>query len=124
MRLESALFASREGLDAHGKAISVIGDNISNSNTVGFKTSRVEFSDLLPTAGGQSGNPNLPTTGAGVQIQLVRPIHESGIIEETGRDLDLAIDGHGGQIWVDDDHPQGTRFNLTVPILNRTEENA
>ena len=36
----------------------------------------------------------------------------------------LAVDGHGGNIWVDDNHPQGTRFNLTVPVFTGEEENA
>ena len=36
----------------------------------------------------------------------------------------LAVNGHGGQIWVDDDHPEGTRFNLTVPIFTGEEEKA
>ena len=46
MRLESAFSASRGGLDSHGKAISVVGDNVANANTVGYKASRVEFADL------------------------------------------------------------------------------
>ena len=36
----------------------------------------------------------------------------------------LAVEGHGGNIWVDEEHAQGTRINLTVPIFTGEEENA
>jgi len=95
MRIESALYTSKEGIDAHGQAISVIGDNISNSNTVGYKTSRVEFADLMSAGVDAAYSEVLPYTGSGAVIQRVRPLHESGIIEDTGRSLDLAVDGNG-----------------------------
>jgi flagellar hook protein FlgE len=82
MRIESALYAGREGLQAHGQAISVVGDNISNSNTVAFKESRIEFSNLLEI-------------GSGVQVQGVRQTSSPGVIESTGRSLDAAIAGGG-----------------------------
>lgn len=93
MRLESALLASREGVTAHGQAISVVGDNIANANTIGFKTSRAEFADLLGEVGGETGS--LATTGSGVTVNRVRQIHETGVIEPTGRPLDMAIAGAG-----------------------------
>lgn len=82
MRIESALYSSREGLNAHGQAISVVGDNIANSNTVGFKGSRIEFADLLDVS-------------SGVQVQQVRQNQAVGVIEDTGRSLDAAIAGNG-----------------------------
>src|SRR5690606_5447074 len=51
MRIESALFSSKEGLHVHGQALGVVSDNISNANTVGFKKSRIEFSDLMAEGG-------------------------------------------------------------------------
>jgi len=92
MRLESALFSSREGLISHGQAISVVGDNVSNANTVGYKSNRVEFEDLVP-GGAQAGN--LPTTGSGSRVGRVRPILDTGVIETTGRALDVGIGGKG-----------------------------
>ena len=50
MGLSGALFASVSGLDATGTAISVIGDNIANVNTPGFKGRRAEFVDVLREA--------------------------------------------------------------------------
>lgn len=95
MRLESAVYSSREGLDAHGKAISVIGDNIANTNTVAFRGSRVEFADLLPNGGECRDVAGIPSTGSGVSIQEIRELQEAGAIEFTGRPLDIAIDGNG-----------------------------
>ncbi|RIL10345.1 MAG: hypothetical protein DCC75_04545 [Proteobacteria bacterium] len=95
MRLESALYSGREGLQAHGQALSVIGDNISNSNTVGYKTSRVEFADLF--VGGRDGaqSTNIPSGGGGVALSRVRQIFEGGVLGDTGRSLDIGIDGGG-----------------------------
>lgn len=93
MRIESAMYASKEGLDAHGQAISVIGDNIANAETVGYKSSRAEFSDILMASANTPET--IPYTGSGSTLQRVRPIQESGIIEDTGRTLDMAVDGKG-----------------------------
>ncbi len=96
MRLESALYASREGLNAQGQAISVVGDNIANSNTVGFKRSRIEFADLL-AGGSESSLSGVPqgNIGNGVKVNAVRQIHETGVIEQTDRTLDVGIGGDG-----------------------------
>lgn len=95
MRLESALFSSKEGLNAHGQAISVIGDNVANANTTAYKTSRVEFADLFAGGENPSTPDNLPQGGSGVAVEKVRQIHETGVIESTGRDLDVGIAGDG-----------------------------
>lgn len=91
MRIESAMYASREGLMSHGAAISVIGDNVSNSNTVGYKRSRAEFSDILA----QSGSQDYMQSGSGSAVSGVRSIFTAGIIEDTGRSLDAGIEGEG-----------------------------
>jgi len=56
MSLSSALFTGISGLNAFGNAMTVIGDNIANVNTIGFKGSRVTFQDVLSqTVATQSG---------------------------------------------------------------------
>lgn len=82
MRIESAMYSSSQGLQSHGAAISVVGDNIANANTVAFKGSRTEFADLLDVS-------------SGVQVQHVRENGNVGVIEDTGRSLDAAIAGNG-----------------------------
>jgi flagellar hook protein FlgE len=83
------------GIQSHGKAIAVVGDNVSNVSTYGYKKSRAEFSDIV--ADGKGGEGSVPVTnpGDGVWISSVRQIHTGGIIEDTGRNLDLAIQGNG-----------------------------
>ncbi|MCX8033801.1 MAG: flagellar basal body protein, partial [Thermodesulfovibrio sp.] len=47
MAMLTSLFSGISGLNANGLALSVIGDNIANANTVGFKASRANFGDIL-----------------------------------------------------------------------------
>ncbi len=95
MRLESSLYSSQQGIFAHGQAVSVLSDNISNVSTPGFKRSIVSFGDIV--AEGYDGRQSTAdqVAGNGVAIERVRPIHEGGTIEFTGRNLDLAIEGSG-----------------------------
>lgn len=95
MRLESALFSSREGITAHGQALSVVGDNVSNVNTIAFRRSRAEFADLVSEGRYGKRSESTPQAGSGVMITAVRQSTENGIIEATGRELDVAIDGRG-----------------------------
>src|SRR5690349_14888164 len=91
MALFGALSTSRSGLINTGAALSVIGNNIANVSTVGFKGSRTEFSDLISAdAGGEAGK-----VGLGSRIGEVRTLFTQGAIENTGRNLDLSIDGEG-----------------------------
>jgi flagellar hook protein FlgE len=91
MALFGALSIGRSGLISSGAALSVIGNNIANVNTPGFKGSRVEFADLLSAdAGGDIGK-----IGLGTRIGTVRTLFTQGSIEATGRALDLGIEGQG-----------------------------
>lgn len=104
MSLGNALNSSVTGLDATSRAISVVGDNIANVNTPGFKERRAEFGDVLgqslSTGGGFS------QTGAGVKTTRISTIFSQGTFESTGRPTDLAIEGRG--FFVVDD-TQGSR---------------
>lgn len=78
------------GLSAAATNLEVIANNISNSSTIGAKSSRAEFSDLYAQAsGGQR------TAGIGTALAAVTQDHTQGSISTTGRNLDLAIDGQG-----------------------------
>lgn len=88
--IANGLFAARTGLSSTGQAIAVRGDNVANSNTLGFKDSRAEFADLV--AGGQGGAVRI---GSGATITATTTIFNQGTIEFTGRAMDIAIDGNG-----------------------------
>lgn len=86
----NGLFSARAGIEGHGSAISVLADNISNSNTTGYKSSRGDFTSIL--AGAIGGD---VTVGSGSQLSTVTQLFTQGSLEFTGRSLDLAIDGDG-----------------------------
>lgn len=87
------LFSGRAGIQSHGIAIAVIADNIANQNTVGFKSGRADFTDLL--AGSLGGGGGAVSPGSGSAVKSVTRILNQGTFEFTGRDLDIGIDGNG-----------------------------
>lgn len=109
MRLESAMYAGREGITAHGQAIAVVGDNIANVNTTAYKGSRVEFADLVSKGSPGAQVSTIPSTGDGVSIREVRQLFAGGTIDPTGRELDLGIDGNGFFIVGSAAEPRYTR---------------
>lgn len=91
MAIGGGLSAGRSGLINSSAALGVIGNNIANVSTVGFKGSRTEFADLISAeAGGEVGK-----IGLGSRVGAVRTLFTQGPVESTGRSLDMAIDGVG-----------------------------
>ncbi|MCM2971624.1 flagellar hook protein FlgE [Larsenimonas suaedae] len=72
------------GINAASSNLDVIGNNIANSATVGYKSSRAEFADIYAGA-----------KGLGTKVAAITQSFSSGSIETTDRDLDLAINGDG-----------------------------
>ncbi len=93
MGVFSSLFTGVSGLNAQGEALGVIGDNIANANTIGFKASRAEFQDIVAKSlkGILGGN----QVGRGVKIGAVNPILTQGNVDNTEKATDLAISGDG-----------------------------
>ncbi|MFY0676359.1 MAG: flagellar hook-basal body complex protein [Neptuniibacter sp.] len=81
------------GLKAASTDLDVIGNNIANSSTVGFKTSRTEFGDIYATAVVGAGSSNV--AGSGVTVTDIAQDFQAGTIEFTNNNLDLAINGSG-----------------------------
>lgn len=80
------------GLNAASRNLDVIGNNIANANTVGFKQSRTEFADLVASSiGVTSGS----TAGIGVEVATIAQQFSQGNITVTGNTLDVAINGNG-----------------------------
>ena len=97
-----ALTAGVTGVQAHQKMLDVAGNNLANVNTVGFKASRIIFSELLsetikkasqPTS--TVGGTNPQQMGSGVGIAGITPNMAQGNIVNTGNPLDLALEGGG-----------------------------
>lgn len=84
--------ASLSGINAANADLNVTSNNIANSNTVGFKTSRAEFADLFSSTSYGLAN---SAVGSGVKVSNVAQQFAQGNIDPTGRSLDFAIDGEG-----------------------------
>ncbi|HWR88292.1 MAG TPA: flagellar hook-basal body complex protein, partial [Acidiferrobacterales bacterium] len=80
------------GLNAASTELNVIGNNIANASTNGFKVSRAEFSDVYPVSNFGVGS---NTVGAGVKVQAVTQQFTQGNVNFTNSALDLAINGDG-----------------------------
>jgi flagellar hook protein FlgE len=91
--LLGSLFIGQGGLNTSGIGVSVVGDNIANSNTTGFKTGRAHFEDLLSEfIVGAAGANQL---GRGVTLQRIEKTFSQGSFQRTGVATDLAISGNG-----------------------------
>lgn len=137
MRIESALNTGREGITAHGQAIAVVGDNISNANTIGYKNQRAIFADMLGETPGDRVAEVVSGAGDGVSIRDIQSNFEVGPIQGTGRDLDVALSGNGFFMVGDVAAPQLTRAgsfeidgegflvtNFGMPVLGYTGADA
>ena len=98
-----SLWIARTGLDAQQTSMDVIANNLANVSTNGFKRARPVFEDLLYQTIRQPGAQSSQTSqipsglqiGTGARPVSTARIHTQGALQQTGNDLDLAIDGAG-----------------------------
>jgi flagellar hook protein FlgE len=98
-----SMFAAVSGLQAHQTFMDVVGNNIANVNTTGFKAGTVEFEDLLSQTMHGAGAPasvlaggtNPAQVGLGVRLAGIGTNFSQGASRETGRSTDFAIQGDG-----------------------------
>jgi len=97
-----SLYSGVSGLQNHQIRMDVIGNNISNINTIGFKKGRVNFQDMLSqTMSGAArptddlGGVNPKQVGLGMTVASIDTIHTQGSMQTTGVMTDLAIQGNG-----------------------------
>ncbi|MDR2247070.1 MAG: flagellar hook protein FlgE [Treponema sp.] len=111
-----SLYSGVSGLQNHQTRMDVIGNNISNINTTGFKKGRVNFQDMLyqqlnaatrPTE--EIGGINPKEVGLGVTIATIDTIHTQGSLQTTGVGTDLAIQGQGFFVLKSGDQSYYTR---------------
>ena len=93
MGITSALYSGVSGLNTNSSAMSVVGNNLANTNTLGFKGSRSVFSDMLSSTVFGSGGKS--QVGRGVTLSKVDNIFSQGTFESTSSDTDVAIEGDG-----------------------------
>lgn len=102
------MYTGVSGLQAHQVMMDVIGNNIANVDTIGFKASRTKFADVFSqslgtshASGGTSGAPI--QVGLGVTLAGTELMQTQGNLQYTGRDLDVAIQGEGFLVMKGDD---------------------
>jgi len=100
--MSTSLFSALSGLSAHQQWIDMIGNNLANSNTPGYKSTRATFASAFaqtlrfgsaPT--GNLGGTNPLQIGLGVQFGSVDRSFTQGALTDTGRIFDLALEGKG-----------------------------
>ncbi|MBF0282903.1 MAG: flagellar hook protein FlgE [Magnetococcales bacterium] len=95
MSIMNAMFAGSSALANMGNAMSVIGNNLSNANTVGYKGSSVTFEDILSQTIGVNAAQGSNQVGNGMRVGSVAQSFKQGAFEFTSTVTDVAIDGTG-----------------------------
>ncbi|MEN4903388.1 flagellar basal-body rod protein FlgG [Luteimonas sp. TWI1416] len=101
--MNQALWVAKTGLDAQQTRMSVVSNNLANTNTTGFKRDRANFEDLLyqqvrQPGGATSAQTQLPTglqLGTGVRVVSTAKDFQQGNPQQTGRALDVMVNGRG-----------------------------
>jgi flagellar basal-body rod protein FlgG len=101
--MNQALWVAKTGLDAQQTRMSVVSNNLANTNTTGFKRDRASFEDLLyqqvrQPGGSTSQQTQLPTglqLGTGVRVVATSKDFQQGNPQQTGRSLDVMVNGRG-----------------------------
>jgi flagellar hook protein FlgE len=111
-----SMFAAISGLKNHQTMMDVVGNNIANVSTTGFKQSRVTFQDILSqtlrgASGPQAGvaGVNAEQVGLGVVLGGIDTIQSQGTLQSTGKSTDMAIQGDGYFVMSDGKQDTFTR---------------
>lgn len=97
-----SMYSAISGMQAFQTDLDVVGNNIANVNTVGFKSGRTDFSDIMSqtlsggtAAGASTGGVNPQQVGLGVKVADIQNLFSQGADQTTGNPTDLAIQGGG-----------------------------
>lgn len=114
----SSFYAGLSGLKAHSASLNVIGNNLANVNTIGYKGSRISFAEMFSSSGlagfnggfGLNGGGSPYQVGMGVQMAAVQQLFSQGSLQPTEVVTDLGIQGGGFFVL---------RNNADVPVYGR-----
>lgn len=104
MSITSAMFSGVSGLLANAEGINVIGNNLANVNTIGFKYNRMLFADMIYVDAGNGSQ-----IGRGTQIEKIDTVMGQGAFENTEVVTDMAIQGEGFFALGGTNAPNGTQ---------------
>ncbi len=115
------MFSAVSGLQSDSNWLDVIGNNISNTNTVGYKSSRVGFADQYSQSlfGGSGDNTsnglggvNPMEVGLGTRLESIETLFTQGVTQSTGNPLDVSIQGNGFLLAKQDGNTYLTRSGV------------
>lgn len=122
-----SLYAGVSGLQNHQTRMDVIGNNISNVNTTGFKRGRVDFQDMISQQLSGAARPqeevggvNPKEVGLGMSVAAIDTIFTQGNLQSTGVSTDLAIQGNGFFVMKNGDETFYTRAGVFGVDANGT----
>ena len=127
-----ALSTAATGMKAMSNQLDIIANNLANVNTTGFKRARALFQDLFYQQLNQPGtmnglgqrNPSGVQIGLGVQLASTMDVFQQGEFENTGRELDLAIQGDGFfMVKIYDDVGEGIGYTRNGVFANDADGN-
>lgn len=111
-----AMFSAVSGVQAHQTRLDVIGNNIANVNTIGYKAARATFFDQLSQSIKGASRPqdgrgglNPMQVGLGVRVGSITTMQTQGALQQTGRPSDLSVQGNGFFIVGDGNAAQYSR---------------
>ena len=126
-----SLYSGVSGLKNHQNRMDVVGNNISNVNTTGFKSSRVTFSDTLSqTLSGASapqgtlGGINPKQIGLGSSLASIDTVFTDGSVQNTGVNTDLCLSGSGLFVVANGEDRKSTRLNSSHVKRSRMPSSA
>lgn len=95
MSIFGSFYSGLSGLSTHSTALNVVGSNLANINTVGYKASSISFQSLLAGAGSVNGAGNPMQVGLGSLPNSIDPSFAQGSIQTTNEITNMAIQGRG-----------------------------
>ena len=111
-----SIYTGITGIQSHQTRMNVIGNNIANVNTSGYKSGRVTFSDVMgrTLSEGSASRDGVAATnpkqsGLGAKVSSIDLVMRQGSLQSTGIDTDLAIEGEGFFTLSDGQHTSYTR---------------
>ena len=120
MSLGSALNASVSGLKAQSAAIAAVSENIANASTTAYKKREISFESLVTSSSAASSTNQV---GGGVTFETSQNITQQGLVQNTGKSTNIAINGQGFFVVSDDPANQPSGYTYTRNGDFSTDEN-
>ena len=118
MSVIGSMYTGISGLDTHAQRMSVLGNNLANTSTVGFKSASVNFEDLFYSS--RSLGASVGQVGHGAKVSSIYQNFAQGAFENTGSVTDVAVGGNG--FFMVKDPQKGSEYYTRAGNFNFNKE--